>query len=120
MNLRWWAFSTTIIALTGILGIRFVVNQLYPTGLTVVLFFVLLFVTFGAGVVPLSAFGNHRFATKKWQKRDPYRLIRHAIEGGMLSVTIVYLQLIQALDWTIAAVLVSVFILMETFFLTRA
>jgi hypothetical protein len=34
-------------------------------------------------------------------------------------VILAYLQLIQALDWTIMAVLVGVFILMETFFITR-
>jgi hypothetical protein len=53
-------------------------------------------------------------------KRDPNRLIRHAIEAGTLVVSLAYLQLLKALDWTIGLVLVGVFVLMETFFLTRS
>jgi hypothetical protein len=119
MSLRWWAFSTTVIALTGATGLLFVFTQIYPTPVSQALLFFLLFVTVGAGIVPVSAYLNHRFAPKKWRTRDRYRLLRHGLEGGLLVVIAAYLLLIQTLDWTIRAVLIGVFILMETFFLTR-
>jgi hypothetical protein len=119
MSLRWWAFSTLVIALTGATGLWFVFTQLYPTPASQALLFFLLFVTVGAGVVPVSAYLNHRFARKRWRTQDPYRLLRQGVEGGLLAIIAVYLLLIQTLDWTITAVLIGVFLLMETFFLTR-
>jgi hypothetical protein len=120
ISLRWWAFSTVVIAFTGAIGLAFVLTQLYPTPTTQWLFFVLLFITFGAGVIPFSAYLNYRFAARRWRTQDRYRLLRHGLESGLLVVIVVYLQFIQTLDWIVAAVLVGVFMLMETFFLTRA
>jgi len=71
-------------------------------------------------MVPVSIYLNQRFAAKTWPQKDPNRLLRHGLEMGILVVSLTYLLLIQALDWTIASVLTSVFILMETFFLTRS
>ena len=119
MSLRWWVFSTTVIAITGMTGLLFVLTQLYPTPIARVLFLALLFITFGAGSVPLSIYLNHRFAAKDWLRQDPNRLVRHGIESGLLVTILTYLYWILALDWTIAFVLIGVFILMETFFLTR-
>jgi len=119
MSLRWWAFLTTIIAVTGAVGLLFVLTQLYPTPASKILFYALLFITFGAGIIPLSAYLNHRFAAKKWRQQDPARLIRHGFELGLLATILAYLQLISALDWAIAIVLIGVFSLTETFFLTR-
>ncbi len=119
MSLRWWAFSTTIIAITGASGLIFLVSRLYPSPATKTLLFILLLTTFSSGAVPISIYLNHRFAARKWFKQDRYRLVRHALESGLLMAILAYLQLGQNLDWTIAAVLVGVFILMETFFLTR-
>ena len=119
-GLRWWAFSATVVAITGGVGLLFVLNQLYPTSLIVrLLFMALLFVTVGAAVIPFSIYFNQRFADKKWLKQDPNRLFRHSIEGGLMVVILAYLQLIRALDWTITLVLISVFVLMEIFYLTR-
>lgn len=120
MSLRGWVYSTTIIALTSLLGLGFVLLTLYDTPTTIILVFFLLFVIFSAGAVPLSVYLNYRFAGKDWRKRDRYRLLRHALGSGVLIVVVAYLQMERYLDWTIAAVLVSVFVLMETFFLTRS
>jgi hypothetical protein len=46
-------------------------------------------------------------------------LIRQGAWVGILGILLAYLQLIKALNWTIVAVLVGVFLLIETFFLTR-
>ena len=120
MNLRWWGFLSTIIAITGAAGLQFTLTQLYPSTPTRILLFVLLFITVAAVTIPLFAFLNYRFGEKNWQRKDSNRLLRQAAEVGLLAVFLAYLQLIQALDWMIAAVLSGVFFLMETFFLTRS
>jgi len=119
VGLRWWIFSATTIAVTGAAGLLFVLTLLHPSPMTKPLLLILLFITYGAGAVPVSAYLNQRFANRKWFQQDPNRLVRHGVETGLLIVILAYLQLIRALDWTIAAVLAGVFILMETFFLTR-
>lgn len=119
MNLRWWGFLSTMIAVTGAAGLQFTLTRLYPSTLTQILLFVLLFITSAAAALPLFAFLNFRFGEKNWRKKDSNRLLRQAAEVGLLAVFLAYLQLIQALDWMIAVVLSGVFILMETFFLTR-
>ena len=119
MNLLLWGFLAAIVAITGALGLQFVFTQLQPTAAAKGLMFALLFITFAAVTIPPSAYFNHRFGAKNWRRRDPYRLLRHGFEAGLLVVLLAYLQLIRALDWTIAAVLAGVFIFMETFYLTR-
>ena len=121
MRLRWWAFSTILIALAGGSGLFFVLTQIHPdsTPAAQLLLFALLFITFGAITVPISALLHHRFAAKSWRKKDPNRLLRHAGEVGILVVALAYLQRLQTLDWMVAIVLLGVFALMETFYLTR-
>ncbi|MEM7032922.1 MAG: hypothetical protein AAF629_25455 [Chloroflexota bacterium] len=118
----WFVTSATLIALAGVVGLIYVLTQIHPasTPLASGLLFFLIFVTFSAGAVPISAYINRRFATANWAKLDPNRLFRHGLETGILITLLAYLQLIQALDSTMAAVLIGVFILMETFFLTRS
>ncbi|RME45622.1 MAG: hypothetical protein D6796_10190 [Caldilineae bacterium] len=119
MSLRWWGFLATLVAITGAASLQFVLTHLYPTTPAQVLLFVLLFITVAAATIPPAAYLNHRFAGRHWRRQDPRRLWRQAGEAGLLVVVLAYLQRLQALDWTMAAVLLGVFILMETFFLTR-
>lgn len=119
MSLKWWGFLATIIAITGLAGLYYVLNQLYPSPITRTLFFVLLFITASTFIVPLLAYLNHRFGGKNWRVKDVYRLLRQGGEFGLMVVILAYLQLIRALDWMIALVLLGVIVLMETFFLTR-
>ena len=119
MNLRWWGFLATLVAVTGAAGIVFVLTQIYPSPPMQVLLLFLLFVTVSAAAIVPAAYFNHRFAMATWRKRDPHRLPRQGVEAGLLTVILAYLQWIRALDWTITAVLFGVFILMEMFFVTR-
>ncbi len=119
MSLRWWGFLATIVVLTGLAGLQFTFTRLIPTPVTEVWLFGLLFITFAAMAIPFSAYFNHRFASKTWRQQDPHRMLRHAGETGLFVVLTAYLQRIQVLDWMVLAVLLGVFILMETFFLTR-
>jgi hypothetical protein len=78
-----------------------------------------LFVGLGAVSIPFSIYLNNRFAKPDWLMRDKGRLIREGTWVGILGVLLTYLQLLKALNWTIVAVLVGVFIFIEAFFLTR-
>jgi len=119
MNLRWWGFLGTLVAITGAVGLQFVLTQLYPSAMTQILLLALVVITFGAITIPIAAYANHRFAQKSWRKKDPNRLLRQGAEVGTAAGLMVYLQLVQVLDWTIAAVLIGFFALMETYFLAR-
>ncbi|OQY44041.1 MAG: hypothetical protein B6242_13570 [Anaerolineaceae bacterium 4572_78] len=117
-NLRLWGFSATLIALTAGLGLWFILNSLYPNVFTIILLFVFIFIACASVAVPISIFLNQRFAKENWHVIDSYRLIRHGAESGLLGTILVYIELRQTLDWSITAVLIGVFVLMETFFLT--
>lgn len=119
LSLRWLSFYASIIALIGGLSIRFVLNQIYPSLISEILLFGLIFITTMALVIPIAAYFNHRFAAQDWRAKDPRRLIRQGVAGGTLIVAVTYLQLIQALDGMMFIVLGGVFVLMEIFFMTR-
>jgi hypothetical protein len=78
-----------------------------------------MFLGLSSVTIPVSAYLNHRFARRGWSERDKTRLIRQGAWVGLFGVLLAYLQLIRALNWTIAIVLAGVFVLIEVFFLTR-
>lgn len=124
MRPRWWVLISLLVAALSFAGLYYVVTNLWPNPDTLlaqpqILLFVFLFFGLGSITIPLTAFFNHRFARSGWLERDKTRLIRQGAWVGFLGILLAYLQLIRALNWTIAAVLVGVFILIETFFITR-
>ena len=82
-------------------------------------FFFFTFLTLGAGTVPITAYLNYRFAQADWVQRDKIRLLRQGSWVGLWGVILSYLQLIRALNWTIALISAGVLVLIEIFFLTR-
>jgi len=124
MRLRWWVlYSITVIAFS-FSGLYYIITHFWPDPDTIFARPQLLFLTFvffgiGAGTIPITAYLNHRFARPDWLKRDKARLLRQGVWGGFLGVLLAYLQWLRALNWTIVAVLVGVFVLIEIFFLTR-
>ena len=124
MRPRWWVLISIVVATLSYSGLSYVVNNLWPNPDTIlaqpqILLFTFLFFGLGAVTIPVTAYFNHRFARTGWLERDKARLIRQGAWVGFLGILLAYLQLIRALNWTIAAVLLGVFILIETFFLTR-
>lgn len=120
----WWVLLSIIVAALSFLGLYYVVTNLWPNPDTVLaqpqlLLFTFLFLGLGSATIPITTYFNHRFARPGWLERDKTRLIRQGAWVGLLGIVLAYLQLIRALNWTIAAVLLGVFILIETFFLTR-
>ncbi|NJN92753.1 MAG: hypothetical protein HC875_01020 [Anaerolineales bacterium] len=124
MRPSWWVLLSIPIAVFSFAGLYYVVTTLWPNPDTVLaqpqaLLFTFLFFGLSAATIPITAFFNHRFARTGWLERDKTRLIRQGAWVGFLGILLAYLQMIRALNWTIAAVLVGVFILIETFFITR-
>lgn len=124
MRLRWWVLLSTILAFVSIFSLYYIVTHLWPNPDTTfarpqLLFLFFMFLGLGAGIIPVAAYLNYRFAKSGWLKRDKTRLLRQGAWVGVLGVVLAYLQLIRALNWTIAMALTSVFVLIEAFFLTR-
>lgn len=105
-------------------ALYYIVTNLWPHPETIfaqpqLLFLTFLFLSLATLTVPISAFFNHRLAKPNWPERDKTRLARQAVWVGLVGILLAYLQLIRALNWTVALVLIGVFILIEAFFITR-
>ena len=124
MRQRWWVLGSIIIFMVSFFGVRFIFIRLWPDPDTIfawpqVFLLGFIFIGLSSATVPVSVFLNNRFSQPDWFERDKIRLMRQGAWIGLFGVLLAYLQLIKALNWTIIAVLAGVFILVETFFLTR-
>jgi len=113
-----------ILAASSGFALYYLVNQVPPDPSAMfarpqLMFFLFVFLTLGAGTVPLTAYFNHRFAKPDWPERDKMRLLRQGFWLGAVGVILLYMQLLRTLNWTIGLVTAGVFILIETYFLTR-
>jgi hypothetical protein len=124
MRLSWWVSLSLGLALFSFLALLYLITQVWPDPNTLLagpqlLLLLFVFLSLGAGAVPVAAYLNYRFARPGWLKRDKARLLRQGGWLGLFGTLLAYLQLIRALTWTIALVLLAIFILIELFFLTR-
>jgi hypothetical protein len=119
MRLRWWAILGLLLAGLSGATLWLMVINVWPAPMLELVALGLMAVTLGALAMPVSAYLNHRFARRGWQKQDPRRLLRQGAWVGLLAGLYGWLQKEGALNWTIAAVIAGVFALMEAFFLTR-
>jgi hypothetical protein len=121
---KWWIVGAIVVAVSSLGALYYVIVYIWPVPETSLarpqlLFLLFVFLTLGAGSVPVTAYLNQRFAKPGWFDRDRSRLARQGIWFGLFGIVLAYLQLIRALTWTIAIVLAGVFVLIEMFFLTR-
>ena len=124
MRQRWWILTSVIIAILSLVSLYYIVHNLWPAPDEILakpqlLFFTFTFLGLSSATVPITAYLNQRFAKTGWSARDKSRLVRQGAWVGFLGVLLAYLQLIRALNWTIAIVLAGVFVLIEAFILTR-
>lgn len=124
MRLRWLILFSVFLAACSFLALYFIYTRVEPNPTIILagpqlLFLAFMFLGLSAGAVPVTAYMNHRFAKPNWFERDKTRLLREGLWTGLFGVLLLYLQLIRALNWTIALVLACVFVLIELFFLTR-
>lgn len=121
---RWWVLLALGMVVISFVALYYLLTNLWPVPETLLarpqfLLFTFLFLGLAAITVPIAAYFNHRFAKPNWPERDKFRLVRQGAWIGALGVLLAYLQLIRALNLTIAIVLAGVFVLIEAFFLTR-
>lgn len=124
MRPRWWVLISIVVTIFSFSSLYYIVKHLWPNPDTTLaqpqlLLFTFLFLGLSTVTIPVTAYLNHRFAKPGWLERDKTRLIRQGAWIGILGILLAYLQLIRALNWTIAMVLAGVFVLIETFFITR-
>jgi hypothetical protein len=124
MRPRWWVLISIFVAVISFSTLYYIIRHFWPNPDTILaqpqlLLFTFLFLGLGATTIPIAAYLNHRFAKPGWLGRDKTRLLRQGAWVGFLGILLAYLQLIRAFNWTIATVLAGVFILIETFFITR-
>jgi hypothetical protein len=124
MRKRWWVLGAILLASFSFLGIYYIINNLWPDSDQLLaqpqlLLLAFIFLGVGSGTIPFSVFLNQRFSKAGWLARDKTRLLRQGVWMGAFLVLLAYLQLARIFNITIAVVLAGVFILIETFLLTR-
>jgi hypothetical protein len=114
---RWmlWAVLVALIAWSALWS----VIQLPVNVLTKGLFFVSLFVAISATRMPAIAYLNARFG--RFQSRRVYqaRFARESLFVGAFIAIVAWLQMQRALSPTLALIIMAVFVLTETFLITR-
>jgi hypothetical protein len=109
------AVVIAMLSWTGLVGLIFYTRAPLPARIA---FFVLLFIALTATFLPLAFYLNGRFGGEK-AASDPRRPLRQSVWAALFFVVCAWLQMIRALHWIVAALLLGVFILLETFFITR-
>ncbi len=87
--------------------------------LTKPMFFTLLFVSISATLMPAIAYLNTRFGRIRDQRVYQARFVRQSILSGAFTVVIAWLQMQRVLSVTLGLILLAVFVLTETFLITR-
>lgn len=122
--LRRWVILSILISIASFSGLYYLLTHVWPDSTTLfaqpqLLMLSVMFMGLTSAAVPVTAYLNYRFAKGNWWERDKSRLLRQGAWVGLLGILLAYIQLIRALNWAVAIVLVGVFIFIELFFLTR-
>jgi hypothetical protein len=116
-NRRWMLYVVFVIVTSwiGLWGI----THLEVSSSTIVLFYALLFVAVTATMIPPIAYLNARFG--RIRKKNVYRMrfVRQSVWVGVCAVLIAWLQSRRVLSLLLGFILAAVFILVETFLITR-
>jgi len=113
-----WMLPVAFVALLAWLGLWGVI-QLPVTGPTRTLFFALLFCAITSTAMPPVAYLNARFGRCRHWRTFLARFVRQSIWLGLLIVVLGWLQMRRILTMVLAMILIAVFVLTETFLLTR-
>ena len=113
-----WMLPVAFVALLAWLGLWGVI-QLPVTGPTRTLFFALLFCAITSTAMLPFAYLNARFGRCRHWRTFLARFVRQSIWLGLLIVVLGWLQMRRILTTVLAMILIAVFVLTETFLLTR-
>jgi hypothetical protein len=115
---RQWVFYVVAIGLLSWAGLWGVI-QLPITEPTRVIFFFLLFVAVTSTAMPPISYLNARFGRCRNQRTYQVRYVRQSVWLGSFVAIAGWLQMRRLLTATLALILMAVFVLTETFLLTR-
>ena len=116
-NKRWMIYSISI-ALMSWAGLWSIIQSTVNV-ITKTLFLFLLFSAITSTIMPAAAYLNTRFGTPSSKRIYQMRFIRQSVWGGLFIVGVAWLQMQRVLGVTLGFILLSVFILIETFLITR-
>jgi hypothetical protein len=114
---RWmlYAILAAVLLWLGLWG----VIQLPITGITRTLFLLVLAGAIATTAMPPVAYMNARFGRCNNERVFHARFVRQSIWLGLLVSVLGWLQMRRILSMTLALILIAVFVLTETFLLTR-
>jgi hypothetical protein len=115
---RRWVFGVVFLSILSWLSMWGLV-QLPITAPTRALFFVVLFGGIASTATLPVAYLNARFGRCPDRRTFYARFVRQSIWLGLLIVVLAWLQMRRILTATLALILTAVFVLTETFLLTR-
>ena len=110
-----YAVTASVLSWAGLWGMI----QLPVTQPTRVVFFFLLFAAVTSTTMPPIAYLNARFGRCRDQRTYQIRYIRQSVWLGLFVVIAGWLQMRRLLTTTLALIVMAVFVLTETFLLTR-
>ena len=113
-----WMLYAALVAVISWAGWWSVI-QLPINDLTRTLFFALLFAAIGSSLMPAIAYLNARFGRFLNERTYHVRFVRQSILTSAFVVVIAWLQMRRVLSSTLALILLAVFVLTETFLITR-
>jgi len=107
------------LAIFAWLGLYFLITGFSPKTSARSVLFPLLFVALTTTFVPVAFYLNYRFTAPQGQAVSNWRPIRQSGWAALFLVLCAWLQMLRALNWIIAALVLAVFSLIEVFILTR-
>ncbi len=113
-----WMLYVALVALMAWAGFASVV-MLPPNDLTKPVFFCLLFASVGSTLMPAIAYLNARFGRFGSERVYHVRFVRQSILVGAFVVVVAWLQMRRVLSATLGLILLAIFVLTETFLITR-
>ena len=113
------AAGSLALAILGWLGFLYFTFRLPPTGSTLPLFFLILFIAVTASAIPFTVLtiGRRRKAGKR--RQTLWRSIRQGLWVGLWVTLCAWLQWIQLLNWIVAFLFFFIFALIEWFIISR-
>lgn len=117
-NHRSWVLSAVLTAFASWVGLWGLI-QLSVNAVTKTLFFALLFLAIAGTMLPPLAYLNARFGKFRSGQAHRARFLRQSVWFGLFVTAVAWLQMQRALSTTLAVILLAVFVLIETFLITR-
>jgi hypothetical protein len=119
MHMKWWGMIGLALALGSGAGLWLLLSRTMPTSGLLAVVVLLLSAAVTGLALPITGYLNNRFARRGWQREDNWRVPRQAAWGGIFVGMCAWLQSLELLNWTMAAILALTFVLVEAYFLGR-